>query len=194
MRYFKVLCAVLALMTALWALPVQAGPAPVVVIETSMGKVILMLDERNAPETVKNFLRYVDEGFYDGTIFHRVIDSADMAIVQGGGFAYPMKRKRTYMPIKNEAMNTQSNDAGTVAMARSSDPDSATCQFFFNVQDNPVFNYQGPSNPGYAVFGKVIRGMNVVKEIVKVKTGRKGLYDDVPREPVFIKKAYRMHG
>jgi len=183
-----------ALLVALWIVPAQAGPAPVVVLETTMGKIILMLDERNTPETVKNFLRYVDEGFYDGTIFHRVINSKDMAIVQGGGFEYPMKRKRTYAPIKNEALNAKSNDEGTVAMARSTAPDSATCQFFFNVQDNPVFNYKGPSDPGYAVFGKVIRGMNVVKDIAKVKTGKKGMYQDVPREPVYIKKAYRMHG
>lgn len=170
-----------------------AGPSPVVVMETSMGRIMLLMNQDKAPETVKNFMRYVDEGFYDGTIFHRVINSSQMSIVQGGGFDYPMQKKRTYSPIVNEAGNMLSNKAGTISMARTSDINSATSQFFLNVEDNLFLNHTGnsPQNYGYAVFGKIIRGMDVLKKIVSVPTGRNGRYSDVPLKPVFIKRMYR---
>lgn len=198
MRYCKGLCAALLMAGMLLAAPVfgglaLAGPAPIVVMETNMGQIVIMLDEKNAPITVKNFLQYVEEGFYRGTLFHRVIDNRDMAIVQGGGFEFPMQRKRTNMPIKNEAGMAGKNRRGTIAMARSTAVDSATSQFFFNVRDNIPFDHAGndPQKYGYAVFGKVIRGMDVVDEISKVETGRSGMFHDVPKKPVFIKKAYR---
>lgn len=193
MKSVKVLGLLTALLGVLWVSPVFAGPAPVVILETSMGRITLMLDERTAPKAVENFLRYVDAGFYRGTIFHRVIDSADMSMIQGGGFDSFMKRLKTDPPIVNESISTKANTAGTIAMARTNDPDSATSQFFINAKDNDAFNYKSAKQPGYAVFGKVIRGMDVVKKIVAVKTGSHGLFKDVPKEPVFIKKAYRMH-
>lgn len=129
-----------------------AGPNPVVVMETSMGRVMIMLYANKTPVTVKNFLKYVDAGFYDGTIFHRVVarktdPKQPYDIIQGGGFTYPLKRKRPMPPIINEAASAPSNTAGTIAMARSSNPDSATCEFFFNVTDNTIFDF-APS-PGW---------------------------------------------
>jgi cyclophilin family peptidyl-prolyl cis-trans isomerase len=153
---------------------------------TSMGDIVIELDEEKAPVTVKNFLQYMEDGFYDGTIFHRVIPNF---MIQGGGFTADMQRKATQPAIVNEAGNGLKNDRGTVAMARTNDPDSATSQFFINHRDNDSLNYGGPSKPGYAVFGRVVEGMDVVDKIAVVKTTRTGPYSDVPVEPVVIKSA-----
>ena len=132
---------------------------PVVVMDTNMGSIEIELDEAKAPVTVKNFLAYVDAKFYNGTIFHRVINNF---MIQGGGFDEKMKEKTTKAPIKNEAANGLRNDTGTIAMARTADPNSATAQFFINVNDNSSLNYPSPDGHGYAVFGKVTSGMHVV--------------------------------
>lgn len=155
-------------------------------LETSLGDIVVELDEKAAPVTVKNFLRYVEEGFFDGTIFHRVIKNF---MIQGGGFTADMERKKTYAPIINEASNGLKNNRGTIAMARTQNPDSATSQFFINHKDNHNLNYAGPGKPGYAVFGKVVEGMDVVDKIAAVKTTRKGRYSDVPVETVLINSA-----
>ena len=156
---------------------------PVVVMETSMGTVKIELLEDKAPVTVKNFLAYVEDKHYDGTIFHRVIETF---MIQGGGFEPGMKQKKTRDPIKNEASNGVSNARGTLAMARTSDPDSATAQFFINVVDNKFLD-KNDASAGYAVFGKVIEGMDVVDKIKAVKTGTKAGHKDVPNEDVVIK-------
>lgn len=154
-------------------------------IETNMGDIILELNAEKAPVTVENFLSYVDEKFYDGVIFHRVIKDF---MIQGGGFTADMKRKETHGPIKNEASNGLKNDIGTIAMARTSNPDSATAQFFINHKNNDFLNYAEGTNPGYAVFGKVISGMDVVNKIASVQTSKwKGVMADVPVEPVIMK-------
>ena len=153
-------------------------------IETSKGDIVLELDKKAAPVTVANFLTYAKEGYYDGTIFHRVIANF---MVQGGGFTPDMVQKKTHPPIKNEAANGLRNDRGTIAMARTPDPDSATSQFFINHRDNISLNYAGKGKPGYAVFGKVVEGMDVVNEIAAVKTTRKGQFSDVPADTVLIK-------
>lgn len=155
-------------------------------LETSMGDIIVELNEQDAPVTVKNFLKYVEEGFYDGTIFHRVIPNF---MIQGGGFTADMAQKQTHPPITNEAANGLKNDRGTLVMARTNNPNSATSQFFINHQDNDSLNYRNPSNPGYTVFGKVIEGMEVLDAIAAVKTTRKGQYSDVPAKTVMIKSA-----
>jgi len=160
-------------------------------LETSMGDIVIELNEEESPITVKNFLRYVEEGFYDGTIFHRVI--ADF-MVQGGGFTADMREKQTHRPIVNEASNGLKNDRGTIAMARTANPDSATSQFFINHKNNDFLNYSGQSKPGYTVFGKVVEGIDVVDAIAAVKTTRKGRYSDVPVEPVVIKSAKVVSG
>ena len=158
---------------------------PVVLMSTSMGEVKIELYEKEAPETVKNFLAYVNDKFYDGTIFHRVIPGF---MVQGGGFTAAMEQKPTKPPIKNEAGNGLKNDTGTLAMARTSDPDSATAQFFINVKNNDFLNRdKAQDGVGYAVFGKVIEGMDVVHKIEQVQTSRKGMYADAPVESVLIK-------
>jgi len=157
-------------------------------LETSKGDIQIELDSEKAPVTVENFLGYVRSGHYDGTIFHRVIDGF---MIQGGGFDHEMKQKDTREPIKNEADNGLKNEKYTLAMARTMDPHSATAQFFINVSDNFFLNHTAP-NPrgwGYAVFGKVVEGQDVVDEIRKVKTGSHGPHQDVPVEPVVIKKA-----
>lgn len=156
---------------------------PEVLMKTSMGDITIELYEDKAPITVKNFLDYVNEGFYNGTIFHRVIDGF---MIQGGGFTPSMDQKPVKSPIKIESSNGLKNTKGTIAMARTSVPDSATAQFFINVVDTPYLDYQSPSNPGYAVFGKVVSGMDVVEKIKNVKTGSKGMHRDVPTEPVEI--------
>jgi cyclophilin family peptidyl-prolyl cis-trans isomerase len=153
-------------------------------METSMGDMVIELNEEAAPVTVKNFLDYIEEGFYDGTIFHRVIPNF---MIQGGGFGPDMKGKDAREPIINEASNGLKNERGSIAMARTSHPDSATSQFFINHKANPNLNYRGESNPGYAVFGKVVDGIEVVDKIAAVKTTTKGPYRDVPAEPVVIK-------
>ncbi|MBA7665958.1 hypothetical protein ES703_74033 [subsurface metagenome] len=160
-------------------------------LETSMGDIVIELNEEASPITVKNFLRYVEEGFYDGTIFHRVIPDF---MVQGGGFTADMREKQTHRPIVNEASNGLKNDRGTIAMARTSDPDSATSQFFINHKNNDFLNYAGRNKPGYTVFGKVVEGIDVVDAIAAVKTTRKGRYSDVPVEPVVIKSAKVVSG
>lgn len=155
-------------------------------LETSMGNIVIELNEQAAPVTVKNFLEYVEQGFFDGTIFHRVIPDF---MIQGGGFTTDMARKETLAPIKNEASNGLKNDKGTIAMARTSDPDSATAQFFINHKNNDFLNYIPSANPGYAVFGKTVEGMDIVDAIASVKTASKMGMNDVPVEPVVIKSA-----
>ncbi len=154
-------------------------------IETTKGDIVIELYEDKAPVTVGNFLNYVNDNFYDGLIFHRVIPGF---MIQGGGFREGMKKQQTGDPIKNEADNGLKNNRGTLSMARTSDPDSATSQFFINLNDNKFLNYKGPSNPGYAVFAKVTEGMDTVDKIAKVETESVGYYDDVPKEPVVIEK------
>ena len=163
---------------------------PVLMMETSHGAIEIELFEDKAPNTVANFLKYVDDKFYDGTIFHRVINGF---MVQGGGFTQNMAEKSTRAPIKNEATNGLSNDVGTLAMARTNDPHSATAQFFINVGDNSSLNHTGqnPSGWGYAVFGKVTQGMHVVNRIKMVKTGSINGYSDVPMDAVIIKSVRR---
>jgi len=153
-------------------------------METSMGDIVIELNEEAAPVTVKNFLDYIEEGFYDGTIFHRVIPNF---MIQGGGLTPDMKGKDARGPIINEASNGLKNERGTIAMARTSHPDSASSQFFINHRDNPNLNYTGANNPGYTVFGKVVEGIEVVDKIAAVKTTSKGSYRDVPAETVLIK-------
>jgi cyclophilin family peptidyl-prolyl cis-trans isomerase len=158
----------------------------IVVIETSEGEIRLELWSDKAPITVENFLGYAKEGFYDGTIFHRVIDDF---MIQGGGFTADMKPKQPHEPIKNEASSDLKNDRGTIAMARTAMVDSATCQFFINVKDNDSLNHKDdtPRGFGYAVFGKVVDGLDVVDKIKKVKTGSAGPYQNVPVQPVVIR-------
>lgn len=173
-----------------------ASPAPttqrgeqrvIVEMQTSKGSIVLELYPDKAPETVANFLRYAKEGFYDGTIFHRVIEGF---MIQGGGFEPGMHQKDTHEPIRNEADNGLANEAGTIAMARTPDPHSATAQFFINLKDNNFLNYSSPSPQGwgYAVFGRVIDGMEVVESIGRVETGSAGMHQDVPVEDVVIEK------
>jgi len=165
----------------------------VVKLETSMGEIYLELDEAKAPKTVANFLAYVNKGHYDGTIFHRVIDGF---MIQGGGMTPDMKEKPTVEPIENEADNGLKNDPYTVAMARTSDPHSATAQFFINVKKNDFLNHSAKNDRGwgYAVFGKVIKGQGVVNKIKAVATGRTGMHDDVPKEAIVITKAEEVAG
>ena len=160
----------------------------IVELKTSEGKIRIELWEDKAPITVKNFIRYVDEGFYDGTIFHRVIDNF---MIQGGGFTADMVQKKPHEPIKNEAGNGIKNDVGTIAMARTNVVDSATCQFFINVKNNDSLNHRdtSPGGFGYAVFGKVIEGMDVVDKIKKVPKTNVGPHQDVPVKPVVIETA-----
>ena len=158
---------------------------PVVLLSTSLGNIRIELDAEKAPVTTQNFLDYVNESFYDGLIFHRVIPGF---MIQGGGFDAQMKQKGTKTPIKNEAANGLKNDVGTIAMARTNVVDSATAQFFINVKNNDFLNHRSPSADafGYAVFGQIIEGMEVVQTIEKVKTGNRGFHQDVPAEAVVI--------
>ena len=157
-------------------------------LHTTLGTLTLELDAAKAPKTVENFLQYVRDGFYDGTIFHRVIDGF---MIQGGGFAVGMTQKPTRAPIENEASNGLKNETYTIAMARTSDPNSATAQFFINVKDNGFLNFTSPTPQGYgyAVFGRVVEGTEVVDAIKKVKTGTRAGHQDVPLEDVVITKA-----
>ena len=154
----------------------------------TQGIITLELDAEKAPKTVENFLSYVNQGFYNGTIFHRVIKNF---MIQGGGFTTDMQQKETQEPIENEAKNGLKNDAYTIAMARTGDPHSATAQFFINTVSNDFLNHTAPSAQGwgYAVFGKVVQGQDVVDSIKKVRTTRKGYHDDVPYDLVVIDKA-----
>jgi len=158
----------------------------VAVLDTSKGEIDIELNRSAAPLTVANFVNYVDSGFYNGTIFHRVISGF---MIQGGGFTPGGQQKQTNPPIKLESDNGLRNVAGSVAMARTSDPDSATSQFFINTVDNPSLDY-APGNPGYAVFGQVISGMDVVHEIESVQTVDNGGYQNWPLQPVIIEKAF----
>jgi cyclophilin family peptidyl-prolyl cis-trans isomerase len=163
----------------------SGGKGPVVLIETTKGDIKVQLFEDKAPITVKNFMQYVEDKHYDGTIFHRVIKGF---MIQGGGFDQLMREKPTRAPIKNESANGLSNKRGTIAMARTAIPDSATAQFYINVVDNQSLDRKSARDGvGYCVFGEVIEGMNVVDAIVSVKTGEKSGMDDVPLEPIVIK-------
>jgi len=168
---------------------VGAQPRVEVEIRTNMGPITLELYPDKAPRTVENFLQYVKAGFYDGTVFHRVIPNF---MIQGGGFTPAFVQKKTRGPIKNEAGNGLKNTVGTVAMARTSDPDSATAQFFINIADNDFLNFTAPTQRGhgYAVFGKVVKGMDVVEKIARVATGPgPAPHSDVPLKPVIIERA-----
>lgn len=157
-----------------------------ILLTTNHGQITLELDANKAPKTVENFLNYVNSGHYDGTIFHRVIDGF---MIQGGGFSPDMRQKPTEDPVENEANNGLTNDRYTIAMARTSDPHSASAQFFINVSDNDFLNYPGSDGWGYCVFGKVTSGTEVVDKIGKVDTGRRSMFSDVPTEDVIIEKA-----
>ena len=162
-----------------------AGPGNTVVLSTSHGAIVIELFPDKAPLTVRNFMEYAQAGFYDGTVFHRVIPTF---MIQGGGFERGMKQKATRAPIKNEADNLLSNVRGTLAMARTVEPNSATCQFFINTKDNAFLDrVNARDKAGYCVFGKVIQGMDVVNRIALVKTGNQGAHADVPVEDVVIK-------
>jgi peptidyl-prolyl cis-trans isomerase B (cyclophilin B) len=157
-------------------------------LHTNHGVITLELDAAKAPDTVANFLQYVNNGHYANTVFHRVIDGF---MIQGGGFEPGLKQKPTRAPVKNEAANGLKNDIYTIAMARTSDPHSASAQFFINVSDNDFLNHTAPSAQGwgYCVFGRVVEGMEVVDKIKKVRTGNRGMHQDVPVEDVIIEKA-----
>jgi len=168
---------------ALWAQPTTA---PKVQMKTSLGSIVLELDEGKAPKTVANFLQYVREKHYDGTIFHRVMDGF---MIQGGGFDADMRQKTTRAPIALEASNGLKNDRGTIAMARTANPHSATSQFFINVLDNAGLNAPKPDGHGYAVFGRVVEGMDVVDKIRAVPTGNRAGHQNVPTQNVLIESA-----
>ena len=157
--------------------------------ETSLGDFVVELFPDEAPVTSENFLQYVDAGHFDGTVFHRVIPGF---VIQGGGLTEDMSQKKTRAPIENEATNGLRNLRGTLSMARTNDINSATSQFFVNLVDNAFLDHQGPGNYGYAVFGKVVEGMDVIDAIAKVKTGRRRGHDDVPVEAVVVRSARRV--
>jgi len=170
------------------ATPVVAAVNPKALIKTSLGDITVELNAEKAPKSVENFLQYAKEGFYNGTIFHRVINNF---MIQGGGFTPDLHQKPTKPSIQNEAKNGLSNLRGTVAMARTSDPNSGAAQFFINVVDNDFLDFKSPSGQGwgYCVFGEVVEGMDVVDKIRAVATGNKGFHQDVPKEDVIIEKA-----
>ena len=169
------------------ATPVTAlDPTPHVALKTSMGEIVLELNQEKAPQSVANFLQYVKSGYYKGTVFHRVIDGF---MIQGGGFDKNMKQKATKAPIKNEAQNGLQNVTYSIAMARTGDPHSATAQFFINVNDNGALDYPGRDGFGYTVFGKVVKGMDVVDKIKAVPVADKGPHQNVPVTPVVIESA-----
>lgn len=192
----RIFAAIFTLLLCCAILPAHAQPKnfsthgkkTMVKLHTNHGTITLQLDAEKAPLTVKNFLDYVNSGFYDNTIFHRVIDSF---MIQGGGFEPGMNQKKVNAPIKNEAANGLSNDKYTIAMARTSDPHSATAQFFINTKDNDFLNYSAANTQGYGycVFGKVVEGTEVIDAINKVKTGNNSGHQDVPKEDVIITKA-----
>jgi peptidyl-prolyl cis-trans isomerase B (cyclophilin B) len=172
--------------------PNADAPAPRVALETSLGTIQIELDQERAPLTVTNFLEYVDEGFYNGTIFHRVIENF---MIQGGGFTPEFVQKPTRPPVKNEADNGLKNARGTIAMARTSDPHSATAQFFINaVETNKFLDHTGktPQGWGYCVFGRVVEGMDVIDQIRRTETGSRGGHQDVPSTPIAIRSAKRI--
>jgi peptidyl-prolyl cis-trans isomerase A (cyclophilin A) len=190
----KIVSTVLVVVALLSSAALAAAPAgktkggkPMVVFSTNYGDFTIELYPDKAPITVKNFLSYVDSGFYDGTVFHRVIPGF---VIQGGGFTEDMRQKPTEAPIKNEADNGLKNDRGTLSMARTSDVNSATSQFFINLKDNAFLDH-GTRDFGYAVFAKVVDGMDVIDKIAQVPTGNRGMHQDVPREPVIVESARR---
>ena len=160
-----------------------AWAAPNVEIQTSLGRIVVELDADKAPKTVHNFVEYVNEGFYNGTVFHRVIPDF---MIQGGGFTVSMEQKATPRRVDNEGRNGLKNDRGSIAMARTADPHSASSQFFINHKDNPALNYPSPDGAGYAVFGKVTQGMDVIDRIARVATGNRAGHQNVPVDPVVI--------
>lgn len=168
----------------LLAVSLPSMAATHVLMETDMGNIRLVLDESKAPKTVANFVRYARKGFYDDTVFHRVIDGF---VIQGGGFTEDLVQKATDKAVANESGNGLKNTAGTIAMARTADPDSATSQFFINLADNDSLNYKN-GQYGYTVFGRVESGMNTVSKIARVKTATRGLYQNVPVQPVKIRR------
>jgi cyclophilin family peptidyl-prolyl cis-trans isomerase len=187
MRY--TLFAALALLLSLAPGAAQDKKNPVVVLDTSMGTLKIELFEQKAPITVANFLKYVDDKHFDGTIFHRVIPDF---MIQGGGFEAGLREKQTRAPIKNEAGNGLSNERGTIAMARTSEPDSASAQFFVNLKNNTFLDRANARDKvGYAVFGRVIEGMDIVDKIAQVKTANRGGHEAVPVQDVVIKTARR---
>lgn len=188
MKVFRFFAMAAALTAALLAAPADAQAAePTVKLETSMGDIVVQLNSRKAPLSTANFLQYVKSGFYDGTIFHRVIKGF---MIQGGGLTQDMKEKSGHAPIKNEASNGLRNQRYTIAMARTSDPDSATSQFFINTVNNRFLDAdKAQDGVGYAVFGEVIKGTDVVRKIEAVPTTTHGNYQDVPATPVVIKSA-----
>ena len=177
-------CARAFLIAALLSAALPAMAVTRVQMVTSHGTIVLELDEEKAPQTVANFVRYADEHFYDGTIFHRVIDNF---MIQGGGFTPDLQQKPTHDPIPNEAKNGLKNSRGTIAMARTADPHSATAQFFINVRDNGFLDYPSRDGWGYCVFGKVVDGLEVVERIRQTPPTTVGPYSDVPAEPVVIR-------
>ncbi len=181
----------LLLLMVMVLIPAVVCAAPTVVINTNMGAITVELNDKKAPVSTANFLHYVDSGFYNGTIFHRVIPNF---MIQGGGFSKNMVRKITAAPIKNEAANGLKNNRGTIAMARTSQVDSATSQFFINLVDNNFLNHRSnsPRGFGYAVFGRVVKGMDVVDKIAAVATGSKNGMRNVPYSPVIIKSVTRL--
>jgi len=191
MRYFFMIC-LCALALCLSPHSLYAAQtnkeAPVIELHTSKGLIVVELNPEKAPLTAANFKEYVEDGFYDGTIFHRVIPGF---MIQGGGMTPDMKEKKTRSAVRNEADNGLANDKYTIAMARTNDPHSATAQFFINAKDNAFLNHKAPSGSGwgYCVFGKVIEGQDVVDAIEKVKTATSGWHEDVPVEAVLIEKA-----
>ena len=176
----------LVVLSAAAAAPGAIGADPQVDMRTSMGTIRLELYPAKAPKTVENFLQYVRDGHYNGTIFHRVIPNF---MIQGGGMTPNMGQKPTRAPIPIESKNGLKNEVGTVAMARTSDPNSATAQFFINVNANGFLDYPGQDGNGYTVFGKVVSGMDVVNKIAGVPTGSQGMHQNVPRQPVLIESA-----
>ncbi|MDR2051024.1 MAG: peptidyl-prolyl cis-trans isomerase [Deltaproteobacteria bacterium] len=179
----------LFVLTSLCLVPAEAGEPVLVTLETSLGNIVIALDEEKAPLTSANFIRYVKDGFYDGTVFHRVMDGF---MIQGGGFDVNMKEKKTFEPVRNEADNGLKNERYSVAMARTDDPHSATSQFFINVKDNEFLDHRAknPRDWGYCVFGKVVEGREVVDKIKAVPTRTRGYHENVPTVPALIKKAY----
>ena len=180
--FLSIVTSLVVVATFAWAQPAQAAD-PVVVLKTSMGEIDIQLDPKNAPISSANFLAYVKDGFYNGTIFHRIIPGF---VVQGGGFTPDMVEKPTKAPIKNEATNGLHNLRGTISMARTNDPDSATSQFFLNLVDNSGKLDPDAAPGGYAVFGKITKGLDVLDKMAGVQTTSVGGYDDVPAKPVTL--------
>ena len=188
MRLLLSICLLLPLMAAAETPQTQNTESPTVILHTNHGAITLELFEEQAPQSVANFLEYARDGYYDGTLFHRVISNF---MIQGGGFDTDFQQKTTREPIQNEADNGLGNERGTLAMARTNDPHSATAQFFINVTDNDFLNYRSQASGqtwGYAVFGRVVDGMDVVDAIRAVETGRRGMHQDVPVEDVIIER------